>query len=113
MDKKLYPNLDPKLKEVYDRVMGFNQPPTPPTPAKNPASVPAPSYQPISISPKKSDPIPFIANVNVGVASKNKSSSSSMLLLIIVGLIFFIVYGLFWVKFFNIQLPFSLPFLSQ
>lgn len=103
MDKKLYPNLDPKLKDVYDRVMGFKPSPAPTAPS------PAIAYSPPSSTPKPaSNPVPFIANNNISSTKKNSSVSS--VVVIVVTVIFFLVYALFWMKLFNIQFPFSLPF---
>lgn len=119
-------NLDPKLKEVYERVMGtpVNSPSTPTTPApiaSSPISSP-PSPPPTTSSPV-TEPTPapstqtFVAHNTVPIATKVSVSSSvvtpakskkkiSMPILILGMVGFLVAYAFFWVKVFNLKLPF-------
>lgn len=116
MDPKTLPTLDPKLKEAYERVMGSSVTPPPPAPVQ-PQPVPA-APQPPPPAPAKSDvelaggssvhhtTTSFVAgNVagNVEAAGKPKISP---LILVFAGVIFLLVYTLFWMRFFNLPLPF-------
>lgn len=142
MDKKLPTNLDPKLKEVYDRVMGISLPQNnikqqqqivPQTPPQAPTVKP-PQNQPnittlnatVPISTTPSSPTtpnvfvaPSVTVPNEAVKGpssilkpqEKKTSSISPVILIVLAVIFFVVYALFWMKFFNVSLP--IPFLSS
>ncbi len=159
MDPKSPNQLDPKLKEAYERVMGTGgvtqapvsqtatppsgptqpvpssvnqakpnitgpEPITPPRPVA-PPTTPAPNMiTPPSANPilpgspmgagivKPSPPMKTasIEKVSTGFvmgAGKSKLRVSSPLL-IVSGVVFFIVYTIFWIRFFNINVP--LPF---
>ncbi|MBI2465402.1 hypothetical protein HYV64_04635 [Candidatus Shapirobacteria bacterium] len=135
MDPNANPTIDPKLKEAYDRVMSTSVPPpapaSPPTPLTPPPPQPTPPpagpvvpTPPQSPTPIQSEPtttvhatIPITAAkptgsaVIVGATSKQHAKSDSLfpLLFTIGGLVFFAVYTVFWIKFFNLSVPF-LPF---
>lgn len=121
MDPKAAQTLDPKLKEAYDRVMGATIPKTPsqqmpsvdmPTPQKeteNPAEPmhpPAPAAtptQPVPAAPTHTIPHPSSGFV---APHEEKKSPVSGTLLIVAGVVFLLVYTLFWLKWFGIPLPF-------
>lgn len=124
MDPKKTAQLDPKLKEAYDRVMGtvtsqvpspqVAKPPPPPASeplSQNPSMPPAPP--PSSLQPKRADSPPvkvgttFVAipNKNNPPAGGSKTSVFGVLLIILI-LIFILGYAFFWIKFFNVSLPF-------
>jgi hypothetical protein len=161
MDPKALSNMDPKLRETYERVMGTSAPagsppaastappppaspiPTPSTNAVVPPSFtdlsgnppPPPTEKPVTVSglsaspdgsnplpplkpampdaaapqnplaaataPAFGQPLPSPASVNQAQASP---SSTLRILYIVLGVIFFILYTIFWIKVFN--LPF-------
>lgn len=111
--------LDPKLKETYDRVMGSQFTPQPgpkSTPVQPSASVP------VSHSPMPASPAPAPAAEHAGpapvsqvfVASPTASSSKaavvknsggkkiSPLIIVALGIVFFAVYAVVWLKLFAI-----------
>lgn len=125
MDPKTAPTLDPKLKEAYDRVMGTSLPTAPPS------STPPPPMQPAAPVQKMADPMslheapphthPLQATPTTPVTSptkpsgissgfvaphEEKNSAVSGKLLLIAGVVFLIVYTLFWLKWFGVALPF-------
>lgn len=131
MDPKKMAQLDPKLKEAYERVMGSSTgAPSAPTATQAPASIP---QSPITQTPMESmhatipvqnpamtPPAPVVHatnnkqpgnNVNISSAfvATKKSAGISPLLLWVLGAIFFIAYAIFWIKFFNLSIPY-LPF---
>ena len=151
MDKKQLSQLDPKLKETYERIMGISSTPGQrPTPfAPKPVS-PIASAQPIAPQPFQPQPLQpnkasFQATENTNPNAKevyrvypnqsipapppivktqpiqnqpiqkpqtqNKKKKSKILpvLMGFGGTIFLIGYTLFWIKFFNLKVPF-LPF---
>lgn len=101
MDKKLPQNLDPKLKEAYDRIMStsFSReiiPPPQPLPVV-PAQIPTPSTSSGSTTPPKpklAPPTPIVKT----------EKHNSLIIAIVLGIIFLIVYGLFWVKLFGVKI---------
>ncbi|MBI2033251.1 MAG: hypothetical protein HYT10_02190 [Candidatus Levybacteria bacterium] len=153
MDPKTAQNLDPKLKEAYDRVMGTSLPATSPAPAV-PPSQPAPHIETTAPTPPPSQPMqifqaneakspppqhtsepaPFthvnppavhtaspvsstsqgstISSGFVAGGTKNHSSTSSesagvsSKVLFLAGVVFFLIYTLFWIKFTGLTLPF-------
>lgn len=192
MDQKQLSQLDPKLKAVYDRVMGiatapapnppstqqphFQQPPAPPVQQQAPQTEPFGVQQsPIPALPQTSSPLPrpsfvveevphpspaqlvppvpptFTQSITSSTPSHSdqgqtffsqdaqtiptlrsqqppppmqpmqsampvtsyapqavvpaKNSHAFMVLFIILGIIFFILYGVFWVQLFNIGIP--------
>lgn len=124
MDKKLYPTLDPKIKEVYDRVMGLSLATSPLAPSSPQKPVEKPVTQTISYQPSSNTtpqpakpPVPptapatttFTATAGTIASSsgaKIKNSTISPAILIVLGLVFFFVYALFWMKLFNLPVPF-------
>lgn len=135
MDSKSLPTLDPKLKEAYDRVMSTNLPPaqpaaptpppqqTPPAPAATPGmpptqptpAAPVPSAPMTIPQPTAPTPPPNLHAVSSpthgstfvsGQHTQKSGGGLSPILLVIAGLIFFAVYTIFWLRFFNVTLPF-------
>lgn len=132
MDPKKPAGLDPKLKEVYERVMGINpiptqpQPEPPKTPVVNqyplkPQAPTNPSVTPFNMTPPikptlnfTPPPTPKIPMESVSSQPKSAEESAvnkkgagvSPFLILTAGIAFFAVYALFWLKFFNINLPF-------
>jgi hypothetical protein len=153
MDPKAVNNLDPKLKETYDRVMGTASPqpaanvtpipiaPAPGIPPLNanaaplmdngvqnvsakgpiiPTDMPTPvdsSASTIPTTPYTPDNLRFQAAIQspmgapaqavAGAPMVPQQPSSMLRILYIVGsVVFFIVYTFFWVKIFNLPIPF-------
>ena len=147
-------NLDPKLKEMYDRIMAINVKPsapaagqttnvvseqtTAPQPARSTATpqagipetpfMPPANTMPVTqVAPPppqvkvvQTQTIPTVAQAAAQKATgsptsfvaqtKKKGSFSLMTPLLILGAIIFLgVYTFFWIKFFNLPVPF-LPF---
>lgn len=152
MDPKKNPQqLDPKLKEIYDRVMGTQvkaaaahetkkepEPQKPheiqstpvhisPQPAPTAPAMPTQPSMPVAhaaqqtvmtaqppqatatdLQQKASSG--FVAGGHGNNTDGKSGSSVSPVLLVLVGIVFFIVYAIFWIKIFAIPLPFTLPF---
>lgn len=131
MDPKAHPRLDPKLKETYDRIMGMKTGSKPPTPVSSgqveqvtidnkPATETAPSA---SNAPHTTGHLSHIAyNASSKMTKpeekkheevtheekkeehKEAKTSDSMVVPIILGVsgvIFFIFYAIFWMRFFG------------
>ncbi len=81
--------MDPKLKEIYERVMSTPVRSADPQNTLPQMSVKSPSPQTHVVSPKKR-----------GV---------SPILIVLTAIIFFLVYAFVWIKIFNLKIPF-LPF---
>lgn len=109
MDPKSSQSLDPKLKEIYDRVMGTKLPPqTPEAPQKEAhqghvTKTTDIKHAELVHAPKVGS---FISKASGGM----KKSFPVGIILIIMGVLFFVAYALFWIRFFNLPLPFELPF---
>lgn len=154
MDPNTLTNLDPKLRETYERVMGT----TTPAPAEPPAASDQPSAQ-IPVPTPAADPLPITAsepapeqaspsptpstptlsapaadtlsapltqplstndqpqNVTINQPLPDPSVSAFVakphghmglirVFYILGGIVFFVIYIFFWMKIFNIQLPF-------
>ena len=89
MNPKATQNLDPKLKEAYERIMGAAGPTT--ATANTPHvqnDVPKPQTQ---------------------VVTAKKRGGPSFILIAIAVLLFFIIYTIIWAMFFKLEIPF-LPF---
>ncbi len=109
MDQKKANQLDPKLKEVYERVMGTTvaQQPTTPPPAQAPSQTtqtePPPHVVHVAAAPTHTV-------VSAGSVTKKENSEKkspvSIPILILAGIVFLLVYALVWVKVFNFKLPF-------
>lgn len=125
MDPTALSNLDPKLKETYDRVMGTPSPtsdssPTPTTPPAdttsstnselptNELSAPTPTNMGQEPHPETvtiSQPLP--AAPSSSIVNKPHGHSGLIRVFYILGaMVFFVIYVFFWAKIFNIQLPF-------
>ena len=118
MNPKTPADLDPKLKEAYDRVMGgnFSQPiptaPTNPTPKIEPVPAPTainppplpPLTNPMSVNmPPLNVMSPSSAPVTAQPAnSAKKKSKISPIIFLVVGLAFFAVYAVVWAKVFKL-----------
>lgn len=132
MDPQSANNLDPKLKETYDKVMGTTTAPAagaaPGTPAPQPVAPPAGTPPPqdaaapaqnaapsIPQTPYQADNLSFQAAIQTpannqtplgAVVPPQQPSSLLRILYIVGGVIFFVVYTFVWVKIFNLPLPF-------
>lgn len=126
MDPKMPSNLDPKLKEAYERVMGTPSgtpaAAAPPQPAvvqrpfepiePNTAPPPPPVTSPqMSASPVSAVPEPKIkenvaSTAFVAKPQKENKSGISPVIIFLGLLVFIAVYSLFWIKFFNLPIPF-------
>lgn len=119
MDPQKPVQLDPKLKEVYERVMGTTTSQSAPSTIPQTTSV-APQPQPQTIQPitppqttmsttpadsPKSPVTAFVAKPS----QKGLNFSFPLPLLVLFVILFLLGYTLFWLKFFKISLPF-LPF---
>ena len=95
-------NLDPKLKETYERVMGTNvSAPTPPSPAPQADPQQAQAAQPAVTVPQGSNDTKIVA----GGGSKGPTKLS--LPLVIAALVlFFAVYTFVWLFVFRVNIPF-------
>lgn len=96
MDKVKKAQIDPKLLEKYQHIVGTPLPQKP--------------IQSASKLPSKPIVLPGIPKDTNVIQKNNMSTTRSNNIYIILGLLFFIVYLAFWIKFFNLKLPFSLPF---
>lgn len=135
MDPTSLSNLDPKLKETYDRVMGTSTPPasdqTPsnpapasPTPAdaspnnapsenvtaesglSTPIATPAPdSAEPQPATVTITQASPTPPSTNI-VSAPHGHSGLIKIFYILGATVFFVIYIFFWAKIFNISLPF-------
>lgn len=145
MDPKTLSNLDPKLRETYERVMGsagptgtqpaetvapppapadgatqLSSPPAAPPPIPTPTATPvdaslsqpvtpaAPGTNPFQtpvIAVNEPAPLPSPASVNQN-AESGTASPLVRILYIVGAIVFFAVYTFFWMKVFNLQLPF-------
>jgi len=131
MDPQKLSSLDPKLREAYQRVMGTTIPEPQAAPLSQ-ASAPIPQPEFVPASPttiptqqasnfvQMNSEIPAAAptaalapNFTVPPVSqvpimpiKKKGSSIMPVLFVIVGLVFIVIYTLFWTKIFNLKLPF-------
>jgi uncharacterized membrane protein len=130
MDKNATQTLDPKLKEIYERVMSTQVKPAAPaaTPTPQPAPTAAPN-QPVQPATQPQPTVPPVmpqaapaaaavpqvmqANVtfsNAAAGGKQEATGKkkglSPILIIITGVVFFVIYTLFWLKFFSIPIPF-------
>ncbi|MCL5432792.1 MAG: hypothetical protein M1524_01605 [Patescibacteria group bacterium] len=120
MDPKKPSELDPKLKEAYDRVMGTATPaPQTPQPVVSqpaapqvftPSGASKPQVSNVSSAPQttmvNSPSSTSASSTFVSKPGNAKSGGFSPVLIIFGLLIFFVVYALFWVKFFGISIPF-------
>lgn len=124
-------NLDPKLKETYDKVMGTSTQPAAPAPQSAAPAAPAPDQNTqaapppadaaqnaaptIPQAPYTADNLSFQAAIQQpatnqvplgNVVAPKQPSSLLRILYIVGGVVFFVVYTFVWLKIFNIPLPF-------
>lgn len=90
MDQKVQP-IDPKLQETYNRVMNTQLP----TQTLQ-ATTPLPTLTPVGPSKSKIS----------GSGIITKKPAVSPVVLVVAAVIFFLVYSLFWMKFFNMPIPY-------
>lgn len=117
MNPKTPQDLDPKLKEAYDRVMGGNFAPSAPTAPPNPApkieTVPAPSTNPPPLPPLTNPmsvnmpPLSVMspsssASTEQPATSTKKKSNILPIIFLVVGLVFFVIYAVVWGKIFKL-----------
>ena len=118
MDNKKQTDLNPQLKAIYERVMATKIS----VPSGNQAeSKPAKDHAPQVTSPHEKQEQPPIQEVNLPTTSSHtanavvkaidpKKKHVSSMVLVTAVIIFFLAYTIFWFRFFNVKLPFSLPF---
>lgn len=117
MDPKKPADLDPKLKEIYDRVMGTNVPqqasslPQPPPVVSNEPPTPPPidaTGAVTSIHPEeiKQEVVKIDSPSQENKTTKQNKSQVLPVFFVIGGIIFFIFYAIFWFKYFNVSIPF-------
>lgn len=129
MDPSTLSNLDPKLKETYEKVMGTNtatqpktsdQPDTASSPNQNPQlndnGLSAPITQPPVEDPAQSSETPQSVTINQplpnpassDIISKPQSGHGGLIKIFYVlgATVFFVIYIFFWMKIFNLSLPF-------
>lgn len=120
MDPQKLSQLDPKLREAYQRVMGTSIPqPQAPLPQAQPQPpAPLPESQPVSepkdaITPEPATLQPPVQATNFTVPApqaqiipQKKKKNIMPILIGIAVLVFVAVYTLFWTKIFNFKLPF-------
>lgn len=95
MNPKNLTQLDPKLREAYERVMGTSAP----TQAQTSTTL----ITPPNSAPVVSTPTP--EPQSQVVASKKREGISPILIAIAV-ILFFTVYSIIWIKVFNLKVPF-------
>lgn len=121
MDLSKLNQLDPKLKETYERVMGTSARPTPVAPQptiqnqtiQSQPTQPQPMPQPV----QQARPQPIAQPQPVQAQPIQKQQEQTLkkkikilpVFIILGGIIFLLGYVLFWTKIFNLKLPF-LPF---
>lgn len=113
MNPKTPQDLDPKLKEAYERVMGGNQGPSlssAPSPKIESAPLPTqtpPASVPLAnpfVNPQPVTTVQSPSSSPVGTNGKplkNKPKISPIIFLV-VGLVFFVIYAVVWGKVFNL-----------
>ncbi|MDO8620698.1 MAG: hypothetical protein Q7R31_00215 [Candidatus Levybacteria bacterium] len=108
--KQQFGQLDPKLKEVYERVMGTSvasSPQASPVPPKLVMPTPVASI-PQPESPKPQMPqVPTAPQIQTQAISVKPHGHISPMVWILGGFTFVIIYALAWVKIFNFKLPFA------
>lgn len=108
---KIPPQLDPKLKEAYDRVMGtaVNPPQhtavaAPPPPSQ--AAVNVPTQEPTHVEPAMAASPTSSPVAQKAVAKKHRLSPMIWVLIVV---IFIAAYSVVWIKFLNFKVPFLNP----
>jgi len=118
---KTPPQLDPKLKEAYDRVMGTvvtppqhseQAPPTPPPPTPEPV---APVANPVAAEQPAEHPAAATmvaspsAQPTTKVVKEKKKRKVSPIIIVLGVIIFLAIYGVVWVKYFGLTVPYLNP----
>lgn len=130
MDPQKLSQLDPKLRDAYQRVMGTTIPQSQPAPAPTPELQPEPisvpntqsaaSPEPFFIPQPAANPEPQVPMQQPPTQNfttpppmpaqttvvKKKSGIMIPILFGIAALVFLVIYTLFWTKIFNFRLPF-------
>lgn len=115
--------LDPKLKEAYDRVMGTSvgntpqQNPPQPHPQEQPkeqpqpqiANQPEPTVHETTVNPSPAPAQVAAAPTQKAVIAEKKKGKISPLVIVLGIIVFFAIYLVVWVKLFNINVPFINP----
>lgn len=95
--------LDPKLKETYDRVMGFKVPGAQTQqPAAQPVSQPQPQVQAQQAAPAPEPTIVNVAPQTVIKANQPAKKGMSPVVFVVLGLLFLAAYTFLWLKVFNV-----------
>ena len=106
MNPKSINDLDPKLKETYERIMGTNFTPTPPqTPTTAPTqNQPIMQTQPLDNAFSKTPEPPVSLFTQNGPVSAPQKKKLNVLPIFFVfgGIIFFVVYIIVWGKVFGL-----------
>lgn len=112
MDQKVSHQLDPKLQEAYDRVMGVQVP----APTESKTSVAPANPVPVQPASAASSTVSIVqqpvASVDNASVTKNhtfvakKGMKISPLFLVIGGVAFLLLYTIIWIKVFNLSVPF-------
>ena len=117
MDPNALSNLDPKLRETYERVMGS---PTPTTPASSATPVPTEQAAPIKPSTplmetqnniEKPEAVTITESLPqtpamIPIVNQSKHSGLIKVFYVLGIVLFFTVYIFFWTTIFNVKLPF-------
>ncbi len=111
MDPQKLSQLDPKLREAYQRVMetSIPQPQASPPQAQaptQPISEPQPAITPAEVSPVQNSPNFTSPAPETQTMAVKKKNGMMPILIGIAALVFVAVYTLFWTKIFNFKLPF-------
>lgn len=120
MDANQLSKLDPKLKEVYDKVM--NAPieprreqtinhPTPPAPPTSSSQNPVTQSGTSQVTINMPTPPPAATSTKTSVhgfvaSEQKKSGKIPVIAYVLIAVLFFIAYAIFWLFFFKIPLPF-------
>jgi hypothetical protein len=110
MDKTV-PQLDPKLKEAYDRVMGtvVTPPQRPPEPTHQ-EPVTAPPAQPQAMAiPQPATTIEHTPTPAPAAHTEKKKGKVSPLIIALGLIVFLLIYTLVWIKYFGVPVPFLNP----
>jgi len=109
MDKNIS-QLDPKLKEAYDRVMGTVVTPPTAAPVEHVNTTPIAHSEPAPIATAVShQAVQSPVSTTQTATVPHKKSGSKAFIFLLAGIAFFIVYALVWIKMFNLKFPFLNP----
>ena len=113
MDPASLSNLDPKLRETYERVMGTtgsaaSQPPVSPDALSTPAVDPilantATPDQPQTVTIDQPLPNPAASNI---ITPPHGHGGLLKVFYVLGGVVFFVIYTIFCMKLLNVSLPF-------